>query len=202
VKRGCQVESGYCYTIREMDTPGGPIVGPFKVGQVARFGRIVPIVALLLAAAPNGCGSSLQAGGTGRDKGAGGAGGNVGGAGGAGTDGAVLGMSYLCTGGAVRTPDGGLVQFHADADASPAVECVVGQSYCSIETFERTVGAKPEYRCATFYDVVDGASVSIGLGSCADTPTCACLCSHGVICTTECACQDSGGIVTVSCDAI
>jgi hypothetical protein len=170
------------------------------------MGRIVSFVALLLATGAHGCGSSIRAGGTGGaiggKNGGGGAGGNVGGTDGTTTDGSVHAMSYACTGGVVRTADGGLVESHPDADASPPLECVVGQAYCAIETFGKTVGVTPVYRCTTFYDVVDGASVSIGLGPCANTPTCACLCGHGVNCSTECACQDSKGLAIVSCDAI
>lgn len=111
-------------------------------------------------------------------------------------------MSYPCTGGFAKNADGGVVPLSSDAGASPPVSCVVGQSYCSVESLDKVAGATPEYRCATLSVVVDGASVPAGLGVCAATPTCACLCNQGVICHTECACHDDGGFVTVSCHQI
>ncbi len=117
------------------------------------------------------------------------------------TDDSMLGISYPCTGGFIKTADAGVVPLPSDAGASPPVNCVVGQSYCSVESLDKAVGVKPEYRCATLSIDVDGAPVSVGLGDCADTPTCACLC-NAINCRTECACHDDGGFVIVSCHQI
>jgi len=118
------------------------------------------------------------------------------------TDGPPLGMSYPCTGGFIGVADAGVVALPLDAGASPPVNCVVGQSYCKVYSSDHVDGVKPDYQCATLSTFVDGADVSIGLGACANTPTCACLCNAGVNCHTECACKDDGGFATVSCHQI
>jgi hypothetical protein len=159
---------------------------------------VVGIVVLLLTAALwSGCGGSLTpVGGPGGSGGAAteGAGGIWGSGGGA----QAQGTSYPCTGGFARTADGGLVPL---PQGPPLVSCVVGNSYCSVEVYETSSGLEPAYSCEGLWDIVDGAVVAFGLGPCEQTPTCACLCSHGVTCTTNCSCQDNGGFVSVSCNA-
>ena len=117
-------------------------------------------------------------------------------------DSSQLGRSYPCTGGFIGTLDAGVVPLPADAGASPPVNCVVGQSYCYIDSADKSVGVRPLYGCRTFETIVDGGLVSLGLGVCSETPTCACLCGHGVLCVTNCSCNDDGGFVTVSCHQI
>jgi hypothetical protein len=89
--------------------------------------------------------------------------------------------------------DGGQ-QEPAPADAGPPVSCVVGQSYCSVYS-TKLVGALPSRGCTSLSP--DG-----GLGVCADNPTCSCICAQmaGEFCNgLQCACDDSGGFVTISC---
>ena len=114
-------------------------------------------------------------------------------------DGSQLGRSYPCTGGFIGTLDAGVVPLPADAGASPPVNCVVGQSYCKVDSADKSVGVKPQYECRTVETFVDGGIVSVGLGVCSGTPTCACLCANGAFCLTECSCHDDGGFVIISC---
>ena len=107
-------------------------------------------------------------------------------------DGAALGTTYACTGGFFVAPDGATVPVSEDAGAARPV-CVVGQSYCRVELSDRQIGVLPGYSCET---VPDG-----GLGVCADNPTCDCICKH-TICVTNCACDDTGGQVTITCSSI
>jgi hypothetical protein len=62
---------------------------------------------------------------------------------------------------------------------------------------DKVAGSTPVYNCLTVTE--DG-----GLGACAATPTCACLCAqgNGVHCQTECSCSDTGGFATVTCHQI
>ena len=108
-------------------------------------------------------------------------------------DGAAPGTAYACTGGFFVAPDGAAVPVGADAGASRPV-CVVGQSYCLVELSNRQIDVLPDYSCQTLS--------AGGLGVCADNPTCACICGQGVICVTNCACDDSGGFVTITCESI
>ncbi len=117
-------------------------------------------------------------------------------------DGSLQGKSYPCTGGFIGTLDAGVVALPADAGASPPVNCVIGQSYCWVGSSDDSVGVPPGYECRTLDTVVDGASVSVGLGVCSDTPTCACLCANGAFCVTECSCHDEGGFAVVSCHQV
>jgi hypothetical protein len=110
----------------------------------------------------------------------------------AGRDGAPLGTSYACVGGFIVIPDAGEVP--APADAGNAATCVVGRSYCRVRSWDKSVGVPPDHTCE---NLADG-----GLGVCADTPTCACICAQGVICRTECSCDDRGGFAVVTCDQI
>ena len=147
------------------------------------------LVGLSMVTGAWGCSSTAPAKGV--DSGAGGVssmGGTGGGAsGGAGApDASPLGQSYACTGGGALSPD---------ASPTPPLECVVGHSYCMVQLLDKVVGASPVYRCATLTD--DG-----GLGVCSTTPTCDCLCGQGVICYTECSCNDTGGFVTVTCHQV
>ena len=114
-------------------------------------------------------------------------------------DGSLLGRSYPCTGGFIGTRDAGVVALPADAGASPPVNCVVGQSYCRVDSADKSVGVRPQYECRTVETIVDGGLISVGLGVCSDTPTCACLCANGAFCLTECSCRDDGGFVIISC---
>jgi len=108
-------------------------------------------------------------------------------------DGAALGTPYTCTGGFFVAPDGATVPASADAGA-PRPVCVVGQSYCSVGVEDRSIDLLPTYDCKTL--------PAGDLGACADNPTCACLCGQGVICDLDCACDDSGGFVTITCGSI
>jgi len=110
------------------------------------------------------------------------------------TDGAAPGTPYPCVGGFVLTADGGEVRVPLDAGAP--VTCVVGQSYCSVESLDKVVGALPSYQCMPL-TAADG-----GPGVCAETPTCACICAHGATCVTECSCDDTGGFATISCHQV
>jgi hypothetical protein len=107
-------------------------------------------------------------------------------------DGAALGTPYPCTGGIYYQADGAAVS--APADAGPQVTCVVGQSFCSVGITNKAPDVLPVHSCET----LPGG----GLGPCAETPTCACICQQGIICVTNCACDDSGGFVTITCEQI
>jgi len=97
--------------------------------------------------------------------------------------------SYACSG-AVPTPDAAPA-----SDAGPPLECVVGESYCRVQLLDKVAGSTPLYSCQTLPN--DG-----GLGVCSTTPTCACLCAHGVQCYTECSCSDTGGFAIITCHQI
>ena len=101
-------------------------------------------------------------------------------------DASLLGQSYACGSGAAPA-----------ADAAPPLECVVGQSYCKVQLLDKVAGSSPIYYCLTVTE--DG-----GLGACASTPTCACLCAqgNGVRCETECACSDTGGFAVITCHQV
>lgn len=131
--------------------------------------------------------------GTGGSVGSGGGGGIGGQTGSGGIGGSRFGTPYACVGGFVLKADGG--ETLAPADAGTAATCVVGQSYCQAESLDKVVGVEPEHTCRTLSS--DG-----GLGVCTDTPTCACICSQGVICTTECSCNDTLGLVVITCHQV
>ena len=137
-----------------------------------------------------GCGKSStdrgsDAGGTGA--GGTGAGGTTGSIGLGGTTGSTTGKTYACEGGVVLAGTGGTP---ASSDAGPPVTCVVGESYCSIQSLNKVPGALPSRTCVSLLGL---------LAACAPSPSCACICSHGVLCQTECSCSDLNGFVTVSC---
>ena len=151
------------------------------------------VIGLSVAAGVSGCGSDLGKCGTvhlgtggGGGAGSGGAGGASGPDASAAPDGSRLGQSYACGGGAA-----------AAADGAPPIECVVGQSYCKVQLLDKVAGSTPIYNCLTVSE--DG-----GLGACATTPTCACLCAqgNGIHCETECSCSDTGGVATITCHQI
>src|SRR3954470_6649530 len=70
------------------------------------------------------------------------------------TDGPLPGRSYPCTGGFIGTLDAGVVPLPADAGASPPVNCVVGQSYCRVDSSDKSLGVRPQYECRTLETVV------------------------------------------------
>ena len=109
-------------------------------------------------------------------------------------DGAALGTPYACTGGFYVAPDGATVPASEDAGASRPV-CVVGQSYCRVDVSDRSIDVLPIYYCQTL--------PAGGLGACAENPTCACLCGQVAYCQeVNCACDDTGGFVTITCASI
>ena len=137
-----------------------------------------------------GCGnSSMDRGSDASGPGAGGtgAGGFTGSTGLGGTTGGTTGKTYVCEGGVVLAGTGGAP---ASFDAGPPVTCVVGESYCSIHSLNKVPGAFPSRTCVSLTGL---------LAPCAPSPSCACICSHGVLCQTECSCSDLNGFVTVSC---
>jgi len=79
----------------------------------------------------------------------------------------------------------------AEAHRVPDVQCVVGQSYCRIQT--DNVGGIASAVCVKYAGAPEAP--------CANDPTCACLCSHGVSCGSAGAfsCMDSDGGATMTC---
>lgn len=74
---------------------------------------------------------------------------------------------------------------------SGSASCIVGESYCHIESPNEPGFFAPVGSCV---------DLSGSLAACSDTPNCECLCSHGTWCHTECSCTDnSDGVATVSC---
>jgi hypothetical protein len=147
--------------------------------------------------------------------GAGGSAGTGGAAGSTGGGGVRPGASYACVGGVVSTgtaggpgssggAGGGTATSVADAGelggnggakggAGESVICVVGQSYCQVESIP--AGGLPIHTCVD----LTGA-----LAACAGNPTCACICpSQGFGCQTGCYCTETvGGFVTMLCTEI
>jgi hypothetical protein len=71
--------------------------------------------------------------------------------------------------------------------------CVAGASFCFIRS-SQLLNAPPHSSCRP---------ISGALAVCAGSPNCACLCSHGVQCYTECSCADNdAGFATVACSQI
>jgi hypothetical protein len=147
-------------------------------------------------------------GGAAGSTGGGGSGGVVGAGGSAGTGGAAgstdgggagkAGTAYPCEGGIVTAGTGGGAgssggDAGGNGGAGEPVMCVVGQSYCNVQSLQKQAGAFPIHTCIDLTE---------GLAACASNPTCACICGRGVICRTECSCSDTGGFVTVSCSQI
>jgi hypothetical protein len=140
-------------------------------------------------------------------------GGDIGIAGAIPANGGALGFPYLCLGGFVleelgaggsEEPAAGAAgATQGDTGAPPtyaetpwtgmvggAVSCIVGESYCHIESSNEP-GFAPTGACI---------GLSGSLAACSDTPNCACLCAHGAQCHTECSCRDDiDGVATVSC---
>jgi hypothetical protein len=123
--------------------------------------------------------------------GSGGSGGlGMGGAGGSGPS----GTTYPCVGGVINTGTGGVAGTGApEAGAGGTggmVMCAAGEEYCFIRSMQKVIGALPTHTCK---------GLTGALAACVATPTCACVCSHGVFCLTECSCTDTNGYATVSC---
>jgi hypothetical protein len=129
---------------------------------------------------------------TGGDMAAGGSevlntGGTGGGVGGQGAGGFTAGGTYTCAGGVVLAGSGGAP---GPSSSDAPVTCVVGESYCSVQSLDKVPGALPTRSCVSLTGL---------LAACVSSPSCACICSHGVICQTNCSCSGSTGSVTVSC---
>ena len=92
-----------------------------------------------------------------------------------GYDGPALGTPYAC--GA-----------HAGADGGAAATCVVGQSYCEVQR-AHVYGDPSTYSC--WYQ---------GLDVCSNTPTCACICNPQ--CAALCTCDDSSGVIIMTCNPL
>jgi len=72
-----------------------------------------------------------------------------------------------------------------DAAPGPTVTCTVGKTYCSALRPRGGLGAFAQ--CEAFPD------------SCAATPTCACILPTPLV---NCSCEESNGMVTLTCDRI
>ena len=114
-------------------------------------------------------------------------GGTGSGVGGQGAGGFTGGGTYACAGGVVRAGSDGAP---GPSSSDAPVTCVVGESYCFIQSLDKVPGALPTRSCVSLTGL---------LAACASSPSCACICSHGVICQTNCSCSGSAGSVTVSC---
>jgi hypothetical protein len=89
------------------------------------------------------------------------------------TDAAAHGMAYACAGGFIVTADGGRM---AVADAGTPATCVVGQTYCGIFLPHPGSAGEATAECSPVPAV------------CAQDPTCACV--------------DTNGFITISCEGI
>jgi len=91
------------------------------------------------------------------------------------------GKGYLCGGSFV------------DAGIGSDLPFCSGKSYCYVQLphLDSTGAAVPS--CKAFTD---------SLASCADNPTCDCMCASYYHCQTECRCTQSAGLTTISCNAI
>jgi hypothetical protein len=176
---------------------------PMPLVAAIRDAALVVFIALD-AAIIGGCGSSgtgvpLGEGGSGGLRAAAGGdmatggseamntGGTGGGAGGQGAGGFTGGGTYSCGGGVVGTGLGGAP---GPSSSDTPLNCVVGESYCSIQSLDKVPGALPTRSCVSLTGL---------LAACVSSPSCACICSHGVICQTNCSCSGSAGSITVSC---
>lgn len=109
-------------------------------------------------------------------------------------------VSYPCVGGFVYLESGGAGSFAGamsiedvpwTGGSAGESSCVVGRAICHITSVpEIELGVPPTTSCMR---------LSGTLAACANTPNCACICSHGVSCEEACSCTDTGGLATLSC---
>ncbi len=90
---------------------------------------------------------------------------------------------------------GGAEQTASGDQTLPAVSCIAGESFCFVYA-----GKSVNAGGGTVY-IPQCANFSENASECATNPSCACFCAS-FACDTECRCEESNGIATVTCEQI